>query len=122
MNQIIRTNVFETNSSSMHSLILIDKKEYEDFYNGILWFNVNEQQLYTKQDIIDSSEFKQQCENFYNLSEDAQDLEFKEFMDYNCDEDYAPYRTYNSNDFQTLEVKDTQGNDKVALSIYIGDA
>lgn len=36
----IRKNVFETNSSSTHSLVVATKKQKEDFEQGLLWFNV----------------------------------------------------------------------------------
>lgn len=36
----IRKNVFETNSSSSHSLVVATKEEKEGFENGLLWFNV----------------------------------------------------------------------------------
>ena len=36
----IRKNVFETNSSSSHSLVVATKKQKEDFEQGLLWFNV----------------------------------------------------------------------------------
>ena len=36
----IRKNVFETNSSSSHSLVVATKEQKEGFENGTLWFNV----------------------------------------------------------------------------------
>lgn len=36
----IRKSVFETNSSSSHSLVVATKEEKEGFENGLLWFNV----------------------------------------------------------------------------------
>lgn len=36
----IRKNVFETNSSSSHSLVVATKEEKEGFEKGLLWFNV----------------------------------------------------------------------------------
>lgn len=36
----IRKNVFETNSSSTHSLVVATKEQKEGFENGTLWFNV----------------------------------------------------------------------------------
>ena len=35
----IRANVFETNSSSSHSLVLCDKNTYQKFVNGELFYN-----------------------------------------------------------------------------------
>lgn len=36
----IRKSVFETNSSSSHSLVVATKEEKEGFEHGLLWFNV----------------------------------------------------------------------------------
>lgn len=36
----IRKNVFETNSSSSHSLVVATKTQKEQFENGVLWFNI----------------------------------------------------------------------------------
>lgn len=44
----IRRAIFETNSSSTHSLVMCSKKEYEDFNNGKLYVNKNVGPIFTE--------------------------------------------------------------------------
>lgn len=45
--KIIRNNVFETNSSSTHSLTLCDTSDFEDWKNGQLMYNMKKDKLIT---------------------------------------------------------------------------
>lgn len=42
----IRKAIFETNSSSTHSLVMCSEKEYEDFNNGKVYLNDGFSQIF----------------------------------------------------------------------------
>ena len=48
MKQVIRRGVFETNSSSTHSLVVVSAKEYEDFKKGKLVYDYYGEKLISK--------------------------------------------------------------------------
>ncbi len=45
-----RTGVFETNSSSTHSMSLFMKEDYDKWVSGELYFNVTEDELVTEEE------------------------------------------------------------------------
>lgn len=48
----IRKGLFETNSSSTHSLTMCSEEDYYKWENGELFFNSWEEQFYNKEDMI----------------------------------------------------------------------
>lgn len=65
MKQQIRRGVFETNSSSTHTLVLCKPDEYEDFKNGKLYFDVDCERLVTKEEILKEHCIKEDDLNEY---------------------------------------------------------
>lgn len=53
MKRQIRRGVFETNSSSVHSLTMCDKTEFEKWKHGELLFWKNQDKFCTKADLIE---------------------------------------------------------------------
>ena len=52
MKRQIRRGVFETNSSSTHSLTMCSKSEYDEFEKGNMYIERWVSKLYTKEDMI----------------------------------------------------------------------
>ena len=72
----IRRGIFETNSSSVHSLTIVDENEYLRWRNGEMYFRDNE--LIDKEIVM--SEFEHSdAENFDYFLED---YDYKAFEDY----------------------------------------
>ena len=55
----IRRNVFETNSSSTHSITMCSEDEYKKWQNGELLLHIWNEEFSTKEDIINKAKEKQ---------------------------------------------------------------
>ena len=121
MKQTIRYNTFETNSSSVHSLTLIDKETFEDFKKNKLFYDADTASFHKYDELPNLSAFKDECPDFDTLPKDVQEYKIKYFIENFFDTDYAAGYTYNYLDVESLPVYDEHGNEKVAFSIYIGD-
>ena len=53
MRTIIRSNVFETNSSSMHTLTFTKKDKYKDWENGKMFFDEWNEKLITRKEALE---------------------------------------------------------------------
>lgn len=73
----IRRGVFETNSSSTHSITMCSEKEYEKFKNGESYINWDDS-FVTKEEIIEDIR-KEGCD-FDNLSDEEKDNIIKKYM------------------------------------------
>lgn len=113
----IRMGVFETNSSSTHSLCILTKQEYQDWQDGKVVLDLysagvkplNENKLITEIDGGCSYEYKgKSYDSMYDLLED----EYEDF-----DDSYA-IAEYIS---EFAEVEQKELDDKVIMSIYRGD-
>lgn len=119
MQQITRHKTFETNSSSMHSLILVDEKTYKDWENNELWFRPNTDSFYTKQEIIESDAFKYENPNYDELNELEKIKAFDDYMREFSDTDYAEFYSCHYIDKASQEVYTKDGEKKIAFSYYI---
>ena len=98
----IRSNMFETNSSSVHSLIMCDWGEWEKWETGLTYFN-----FYTEKfedtEIIEAkikAEFEQYLteEGIIFKGEDAETEKFAAFDDFELEWE-RDNETYSSSDF-----------------------
>lgn len=112
MKQFIRSNTFETNSSSVHSLSIVNKDDFEKFKAGELYY-YRYGEFIKREDILYLEEFK--AEN-YNSEEDIDN-----FLYYFCDGDYSYLYTSDGLDYCAETVYDKEGNEKIAFSVYISD-
>lgn len=119
MKQTIRVKTFETNSSSTHSLILVNSDEFEKFKNKELYFYIFADKFITKKDIATLPEFEENYPNYNDFDEQTLNESIDEFIYENCDGDYPVLGTYNSIDLCTQEVYDKDGNKQIAFSYYI---
>ena len=119
----LRKGVFETNSSSTHSLTLYNKDEWEGFKNGEnvideSWHSDYSPVYKTREDVKTSNAFKEWLDENYADVVNAFDEErfnevLEEFMYDECIYDYDTY----SEKYEVLE-KEVPGSEYVAVSIF----
>jgi len=122
----IRRGVFETNSSSVHSITMCMKNEYDDWKNGKVYLNdgwwTGNQSMYTNKnfvtreealDLIRNSKYYND-EDYYAMDED----EFEEFLE--SFEIYTLNR-YNDREFECFKSEYTTPNGESVVSFgYYG--
>lgn len=128
----IRRNMFETNSSSVHSLIMCDWDEWEKWETGLTYFN-----FYTEKfedaEIIEAkikAEFEQYLteEGIIFKGEDAETEKFAAFDDFELEweRDNETYNSsdffeYASNGFETfVQYHNTKNGDQVVAFGFFG--
>lgn len=90
MKRQIRLGVFETNSSSTHSLTMCSKEEYEKWESGELMLNENwniKKQFITREDAIEYLKSQGYYDEEDDLDEVLRDYEFYT-SDYYLESDY----------------------------------
>lgn len=119
----VRRGVFETNSSSTHSLTLYKKEEWDNIKNGEgvideSWHSDGTPKFNTKSEIKESKAFKQYLKDnndgdVEELTEDAISDALNEFMYEECIYDYDSY----CEQYEVLQ-KEVPNSDYVAVSIF----
>ncbi len=87
----IRSGVFETNSSSTHSLTIVDKEDYDKWSKGEYLFNQDKDKFLPKEDAI--KENRKIFMKYGYEGEDKEEIEKlsnEEFME-RFEEDYTDY-------------------------------
>jgi len=121
----IRNGVFETNSSSTHSITMCMKSEYDKWVNGELYWNRWGGDFVNK-DVVDKS-IEEIIEDFRKYKPDyiQGDEEWKEeFIEYvNDDKQYYTYEEFNDYEFLDYETfvdtfKTTSGEEVVSFGYY----
>lgn len=74
----IRSNCFETNSSSTHSLIICDNKTWEKFIKRKLYYNVLSHEARPEHE--DASDWSKHCPFGYSLPKFLTDEDFKKAL------------------------------------------
>lgn len=87
----IRSNVFETNSSSTHSMIICSTEEYEKWQKGKMLFD-KYNETFIAQDII-SEEDKKNTESFYNKNKTDYWKDWKDLTKAQKENWYQKYMT-----------------------------
>lgn len=124
----IRRNVFETNSSSTHSITMCMESDYEKWKNGEMYWNRWNDELVSKEEVEkemaklreefiadnpdfdeNNEEWKEKLEQYIN--EDKMYYTYEEFNDY----DYIEYETF----VDTFETP--QGEKVVSFGYYGSD-
>lgn len=67
----IRRNVFETNSSSTHSMTICTKSEYEQWKNGELLFDRYRDELVKPEDIKEKNDYRYQTYDAYTNDDEC---------------------------------------------------
>lgn len=73
----VRRSVFETNSSSVHSITMCMKSDYDKWVNGELYWDFYNDQLVT-QDVVDKSDYQGR---YYSYKKYCAKIEHEEFYD-----------------------------------------
>ena len=106
----IRIGVFETNSSSTHTLSIVKKDDYEKYKKGeLLNTSYDEITLATKDELRNSGDYK---EHLKFLEREDSDYEFEKYLK---DETYRYSHLFDV--YEVLE-EDVPDSDYVAISIY----
>jgi hypothetical protein len=113
----VRRGVFETNSSSTHSITLCSNEDYERWENGELYFSEDyncEEQFVTKEEAVEILKGKS-----YNSDVNFEDEE--EVSELISDSDFYTYDRYMSSDYlETFSRSFTtkSGDEVVAFGKY----
>lgn len=121
MKQFLRLNTFETNSSSMHTLVILNKEEFDKFKNKELFYSADKDEFLPYSEIENMESFIEQCPYYNDLSDENKKQALKEFIDEYFDTDYAVGYTLHGVDSQYKTVYNNKGEEQIALSMYIGD-
>lgn len=130
----IRRGVFETNSSSTHSITMCSENEYDKWKNGELLFNRWDDEFITKEGIIEKAKVKQEKylkekeegKTLYNYQEKYTNAKNdEELFEAEYDEEDGDYYTYdrfwNDMDYETFEDSyTTKDGEKVIAFGYYG--
>lgn len=119
MKQIIRSNTFETNSSSTHSLILVDEETFNKFKRGETYLAIYGDKFLTKAEVAETDSFKSEYPDYANVSDERKEEMLDEYIEEFSDGDYPELGTYRGLDLCTKEVYDKDGNKQIAFSYYI---
>ena len=119
MKQTIRIETFETNSSSTHTLVIVDKDTFEKFKSEELFFNIYSDTFESKEYIIEhNSDFKSMFPDYEIYNEEGLEKAFKDFKYQYMSGDY-PTHVRISDDVQYMQTFDKDGNETYAVSIYV---
>lgn len=97
----IRRGVFETNSSSTHSLCIVSEDQFERWKNGELYFDKYNNEFKTKEELIDWARYSD-CwykDKVVGMTDD----EVLEFIHEN-DDDWRTYENYESDYLEYFET------------------
>lgn len=92
--RVVRKGVFETNSSSVHSLTIVpDDEKYEGFLDGKMFLSDGEDKFFTKEEVISIVTNEKWCEI---TKEDFEAMSSEEFENEVADCGYYSIEKYNS--------------------------
>lgn len=117
----VRRGLFETNSSSVHSLTIVPKEDYEAWREGKLIYNYYENKLYTLEKLEKKYRGKCHYRDGNNSCEEC--LEENGCCEYNFDEIKTFDDYWDSLDFESFEEEYTtkSGDEIVAFGYYGSD-
>jgi hypothetical protein len=109
----IRIGVFETNSSSTHSLTICSKAEFEAWQKGDLVFAEYEEKFYTMAEVLEKEK-----ENL--AKEDVDITNTDELAEWLEDNEYALNGNYERDYLESFEQRYTtkSGDEIVAFGVY----
>lgn len=123
----IRTNVFETNSSSIHVLSICKESVYNDFFDkGIGLWSEDKEEILSYEEVAKI------------LKEDYKDEDYQRYFKEDCSENYTPdpekifsvenianvvdtYKDGVHNVYETIDLENGIEDDKVALLYWLSE-
>lgn len=121
MRQNIRLNTFETNSSSVHSMVILSNETYDKFKKEELYFHPMTEKFITREEIPELADFKQEYPDHITQDDVQREINIRDFLKDFCNEEYACLYTNNWLDTCVVNAFDKDGKEIVVLSYYIGD-
>ena len=118
--KLVRNNVFETNSSSTHSITMCKESDFDKWKNGEMYWDRWNESLVSKEEA--EKEMAKLKEEF--ISEhpdyDKDDIDWEEqFEDYlNSDKEYYTYEEFNDYDYIEYETFEDSYDGVVAFGYY----
>lgn len=108
----VRRNVFETNSSSTHSITICTEDEYEMWKRGEIYWCRWRENFVSKEEVIDS--WNKYCSKYYADEEG----DFDEWL---IEEGYYTFDRYDDIEMETYEEHyQTKSGDKIIVFGYYG--
>jgi hypothetical protein len=118
--RLVRKNVFETNSSSTHSITMCSESDFDKWKKGEMYWNRWNESLVSKEEV--EKEMAKLKEEF--ISEhpdyDKDDIDWEEQLeDYlNSDKEYYTYEEFNNYDYIEYETFEDSYDGVVAFGYY----
>lgn len=118
--KLVRNNVFETNSSSTHSITMCKESDFDKWKNGEMYWDRWNESLVSKEEA--EKEMAKLKEEF--ISEhpdyDKDDIDWEEQLeDYlNSDKEYYTYEEFNNYDYIEYETFEDSYDGVVAFGYY----
>ena len=118
--RLVRKNVFETNSSSTHSITMCSESDFDKWKKGKMYWNRWNEELVPKEEV--EKEMAKLKEEF--ISEhpdyDKDDIDWEEQLeDYlNSDKEYYTYEEFNNYDYIEYETFEDSYDGVVAFGYY----
>lgn len=123
MKKIIRRGLFESNSSSTHSLTIMPQDKWNEFKTTDKWLADWDGELYLVDDLIE--EMKEEKEKYHNYYKNVDLNDRQSCIDYLTENDYYTYDTWGEHDTWSywaetyVEEFETPSGDKmVAVGAY----
>lgn len=136
MKQTIRLNTFETNSSSLHSLTILSKEDFDKFKSGEYFLKDSSEtagQLITKEEAYKElfneksrEEYEKEYKEWAGLDDSDEIDDEQDFLTYVEGEQYSDATSYkhliDESDYQTYEYGYTTKNgDEIVVFGYYGE-
>lgn len=118
--RLVRKNVFETNSSSTHSITMCSESDFDKWKKGEMYWDRWNESLVSKEEV--EKEMAKLKEEF--ISEhpdyDKDDIDWEEQLeDYlNSDKEYYTYEEFNNYDYIEYETFEDSYDGVVAFGYY----
>lgn len=115
----VRRNVFETNSSSTHSITMCSENEYDEWEKGELLFDRWKNGFITKVEY--QKEYERQKKEYFEEKPDETDEDFEDY--FNDDKRYYTYDEFFSEIGYETHTKTytTKGGETVIALCYYGN-
>ena len=120
----IRSGVFETNSSSTHSITMCMKSDYDKWVNGELYWNRWDDELVEKGKVEKELEYQKEffCKEYpeYEPGTEEWENKFENYLCYDADFAYYTYKEFCELEYETYVSKFTvpSGEEVVSFGYY----
>lgn len=116
----VRRNVFETNSSSTHSLTMCSEDEYNKWKNGEMFYDSWNDELITKEEYL--KQYEEYKKEYFEDNPNDEEEDFKDY--FNDDKQFYTHDEYfDEIEYETYKASYTTKNgEKIIAFGYYGNA